>query len=59
MKRQQTNDDYDDYLEPPTESRYVICANYGEWIDPDNACWDKLGTPYCDGYCCEEAQEGF
>jgi len=53
------NDDYDSYLEPPTEPRYVVCVHCGQWIDPDDAYWDKLDTPYCDEYCCEEALEGF
>ena len=33
MKPRWMNDDYDKYLEPPTEPRYVVCANCGEWID--------------------------
>jgi hypothetical protein len=37
MKPRWMNDDYDKYLEPPTEPRYVVCANCGEWIDPDDA----------------------
>ena len=56
MKRRWMNDDY---LEPPIQPRYVVCMNCGEWIDPDDAYWDKLNTPYCDEDCCEEAQEGF
>ena len=59
MRRNWTNDDWDDYLEPSTEPRYVVCANCGEWIDPDDAYWGRWDTPYCDEYCCEEAQEGF
>ena len=59
MKRQWMNDDYDTYLEPPTESRYVVCAYCGKWIDMEDAYWDKIDTPYCDEYCCEEAREGY
>lgn len=59
MKHRRMNDDYDRYLEPPTEPRYVVCANCGEWIDPDDAYWGKWDTPYCDEYCFEEATEGF
>ena len=59
MKRQRMNDDYDSYLEPPTESRYVVCAYCGKWIDMEDAYWDKIDTPYCDEYCCEEAREGY
>jgi hypothetical protein len=59
MKRQRMNDDCDSYLEPPTESRYVVCAYCGKWIDMDDAYWDKIDTPYCDEYCCEEAREGY
>ena len=47
----------DSYLEPPCESRYVICANCGEWVDRDDAYWDKYDTPYCDEFCFDEAQE--
>jgi hypothetical protein len=59
MRRNWTNDDWDDYLEPLTEPRYVVCMNCGKWIDPDDAYWYKFNTPYCDEYCCEEALEGF
>ena len=59
MRRNWTNDDWDDYLEPLTEPRYVVCANCGEWIDPDDAYWGRWDTPYCDEYCFEEATEGF
>jgi hypothetical protein len=59
MKRQWMNDDYDRYLEPPTEPRYVVCATCGARIDPDEAYWDKFDTPYCNEYCCEEPLEGF
>jgi hypothetical protein len=59
MRRRWINDDYDGYLEPPTQPRYVVCMNCGEWIDSDDAYWDKLNTPYCDEDCCEEAQEGY
>ena len=57
MKSRWMSDNYDRYLEPPIEPRYVACANCGKWIDWDEAYWDKLDTPYCDEYCCEEAQE--
>ena len=62
MKPRWMNDDYEwlrRYLEPPTEPRYVVCANCGEWIDPDDAYWGKWDTPYCDERCFEEATEGF
>ncbi len=59
MTRPWINDDSDSYLEPPIEPRYVVCANCGKWIDPDDAYWDKLDAQYCDEECFEEATEGY
>ena len=50
---------WEPWLEPPIEPRYVVCANCGEWVDLDDAYWDKRDTPYCDETCYEEAQEGY